>query len=50
MPRRGDEIQVAANPLLRWMEIAEIVSAIDNPEFLITRSGVQNLLVSPATR
>ena len=45
MSCRGDEIQVAANPLLRWMEIAEVVSAIDNPEFLIARSGVQNLLI-----
>src|SRR5260370_115584 len=45
MARRGDEIQVAVNSLLRRMEIAEVVSAIDDPEFLVSCGRVQNLLV-----
>ncbi len=45
MPRRGDEIQVAANSLLGRMEIAEIMSAVDDPELLVASSRIQNFLV-----
>src|SRR5216684_1716460 len=33
------------NSLLGRMEIAEVVSAIDNPELLVARGGIQNFLV-----
>src|SRR5712664_3841544 len=44
MPRRGDEIQVAMNSLLGRMEIAEVVSAIDDPELFVAGGGIQNFL------
>src|SRR5258708_6721665 len=45
MSRRGNEIEIAANPLLRWMEIAEIVSAVDDPKLFIASGSIQNFLV-----
>src|SRR5579885_586124 len=43
MAAGGDEIQVAANAGLGGMDVAEIVSAIDNPKFSVAGGEVENL-------
>src|SRR5579859_5392649 len=42
---RGDEVQIAADASLGWMHVAEVVRAIDDPEFLVAGSEIENLLV-----
>src|SRR6266851_9218296 len=42
---RGDEVQIAADAGLGWMHVAEVVRAIDDPEFLVAGGEIENLLV-----
>jgi len=42
---RRDEIQVAANALLCWVQIAQVVSAIDDPEFFVSGRRVEDFFV-----
>src|SRR5260370_24259057 len=42
---RGDEVQIAADAGLRWMDVAEVVRAIDDPEFLVAGGEIENLFV-----
>src|SRR6266481_7390414 len=42
---RGDEVQIAADAGLCWMDVAEVVRAIDDPEFFVAGSEIENLLV-----
>src|SRR6185437_7579403 len=41
----SDQIQIAANPLLRWMQIAKVVGSIDDPKLPVPGSGVEDLFV-----
>ena len=43
MPARRDEIKVAADAGLRRMDIAEIVRAVDDPEFAVPGGEIQYL-------
>ena len=45
MTARGDQVQVAANAGLGRVDIAEVVRAIDDPEFLVAGGEVEDLLV-----
>ena len=42
---RGDEIQIAANAGLGRVDVAEVVRAVDDPEFFIAGGEIENLLV-----
>ena len=42
---RGDEIQIAADAGLGRVDVAEVVRAVDDPEFLVAGGEIENLLV-----
>src|SRR5208283_2093174 len=42
---RGDEVQIAADAGLGWMDVAKVVRAIDDPEFLVAGGEIQNLFI-----
>jgi hypothetical protein len=42
---RGDEIQIAANAGLSRVDIAKVMRAVDDPEFFVAGSEIENLLV-----
>ena len=42
---RGNQVQIAANAGLGRMNVAEVVGPIDDPEFLVAGSEVEDLLV-----
>lgn len=39
-----DEVQLAADSGLCWMDIAEVVRAVDDPEFFVARGEIEDLL------
>src|SRR5262249_33958807 len=45
MAARGDEVKVAADAGLGGVYVAEIVRAVDDPEFLVPRREIEDLLV-----
>jgi len=45
MATRSNQIQIAANARLSGMHVAEIVGAVDDPEFLVARREIENLFV-----
>ena len=45
MAAGGDEIQVAADAGLGRVNVAEVVRAVDDPEFLVAGGEIENLLV-----
>ena len=45
MAARGNEVQIAADAGLGRMHVAEVVRAIDDPEFLVAGGEVENLFV-----
>ena len=45
MPAGGDEVQIAANAGLGRMDVAEIVRAVDDPEFFVAGGEIENLFV-----
>ena len=45
MAASGDEIQVAADAGLGRVDVAEIVRAVDDPEFFVAGGEIENLLV-----
>jgi hypothetical protein len=42
---RGNEIQIAANTGLGRVNVAEVVRAIDDPEFLVAGCEIEDLLI-----
>src|SRR6516162_2499621 len=42
---RGDEVQIAADAGLGRMDVTKVVRTVDDPEFLVTRGEIQDLLV-----
>src|ERR1700733_2515252 len=45
MPTSGNEVQIAADAGLSRVDVAEIVRAVDDPEFLVAGRIVENFLV-----
>src|ERR1700678_861562 len=45
VPARGDEVQVAADAGLGRVNVAKVVRAIDDPEFLVAGSEIEDLFV-----
>ena len=41
----GDEIQIAANAGLGRVDVAEVVRAVDDPEFLVAGGEIEDLFV-----
>src|SRR5579863_6082146 len=45
MPTSRDQVEIAAYSHLGGMQIAKIVSAVDDPELFVPRGEVQNFLI-----
>src|ERR1700740_833494 len=41
----GDEVQIAADAGLGWMYVAQVVRTIDDPEFPVAGSEIENLFL-----
>src|ERR1700723_4601837 len=41
----SDQIQIAADARLGWMNVTEVVCAVDDPEFLVSGGEIENLLI-----
>ena len=45
MAARGDEVQVAADAGFCGMDVAQVVRAVDDPEFLVAGGEIEDLLI-----
>ena len=50
VPARGDEVQIAPDAGLGRVNVAEVVRTVDDPEFLVACSEIEDLFVSRAER